>query len=61
MVLTLKKTIGFVILVFLISILIEFLTDKDFSSTFFIKKTISTFIAGLFYFFIMYYFSKKSK
>jgi hypothetical protein len=56
-----KKTILFFILVFLSSILIEFLTDKNFTSAFFIKKTISTLVAGVFYFGVMYYFSKKSK
>lgn len=58
---TLKKTILFVILVFLISILIEFVTDKNFTTAFFIKKAISTLIAGVIYFGVMYYFSKKSK
>ena len=61
MVPALKKTIGFVIIMFVFSIVIEFATDRNFTSEFFIKKIVSNLLAGVFYFLIMYYISKKSK
>lgn len=56
-----KFTILFVFTTFLVGIIVEYFTDKNFTTAFFIKKTISNVIAGIFYFFIMYYFTGKSK
>ena len=56
-----KKTIGFVFFMFVFSMVIEYATDRNFTAEFFIKKIFSNLLAGVFYFFILYYFSKKSK
>lgn len=56
-----KLSLLFTLITFLIGVLVEYFTDKNFTTTFFIKKAISNIIAGIFYFFIMYCFSKKSK
>lgn len=56
-----KFTLVFVFTIFLIGIIVEYITDKNFTTAFFVKKTISTLIGGLIYFGGMYYFSKKSK
>lgn len=37
------------------------MTDKNFTTAFFIKKAIGNIIGGVIYFFILYYFSKKSQ
>lgn len=58
--LALKKTIGFVIILFCISVLIELVTDRNFTQDFFVKKAVSNLLAGVIYFLIMNYTLKKS-
>ncbi len=56
-----KKTIGFVVILFIVGIAIDYSSVKVFTPKYFIAKTFGCIIAGVIYFFVMTYFSKKAK